>query len=335
MSGLAKFLVLFFGFVLVLSVFSFGLDSDGDGVLDDFDNCPGTNPNEKLPIILRNPEFLGCSCSQIFELMRDEYCVDVYCFPGKPLEIRNRAYSSRSDPCPPSECVDGDLFEYVVDGEIRCHRGEELPYECVEVVTENADVCVSDGVLDFEEDEVVKDDVFSLIVDSYFDDSDFVGVLDFRNYDELVSVHEVVSSRVSVERVVEFSERVINNRSVFVMDVSLVVEPDSYFVVDDFVFVERIIGDLSNRNVVVGDALFFDEEDQLIVWSVDSLNEKTVFSYRITPGYELDFDFVVQGDVRNLVFGRLLLPIVLLIVIVGFVVFFIINLKNKNEVFKN
>ncbi len=320
---------------LVPSVFGQMVDSDGDGVLDEFDNCPGTNPNEGMPIILKNPEFLGCSCSQIFEIMRNEYCKDVYCHPNRPLEIRNRAYSSRPNPCPPPMCEGGDLYEYVVD-EIPCVRGVEASYECEEIVTVDSELCVDDDVFldDSPSIDVLEDSFYDVLVKSYLKGSVFVDILGMRNKSELMKNEEAVLNRVNVDRVVDFDERIINDNALVVADVSFVVKPDSYYSVDNFVLIERVIGDISNKNIVVHNEGFFDEDLQVIVWEVDELKDKFVFGYRITPGSTVDFDFLVQGDVNSFIFSRLVLPLLMLIGIIAFVVFWIINLREKNNVFK-
>ncbi|MFP4567315.1 MAG: hypothetical protein ACLFN8_00055 [Candidatus Woesearchaeota archaeon] len=323
-------------FVLGLVFFSSGevevFDSDRDGVSDDYDRCLGTNSKEGLPIILRNSEFLGCSCSQIFNLMNDNYCLDIYCFPNKPLEIRERDYSARPNPCPPARCDGFDLVEFVTEP-ISCNNGVEAKYTCREVITENAEVCLNndedDLIVDIDES-VYDDDFYDLVVSSYLEDSVFLDLFSARSKLDLIDYNEEVLKRVNIERVVNFSSRVINNREIFFADIYLIVEPDNYFFVDDFILVERILGDLSSRNIVIQDEYFFDESNNLIVWRVPSLKERTIFSYRITPSDNLDFDFIVQGDVNNSVFLRLILPILLVVLLIGFVVFWIIHRRDED-----
>ncbi|MCC7574263.1 hypothetical protein KO361_01610 [Candidatus Woesearchaeota archaeon] len=322
---------------IVIAQSSDRIDSDGDGVIDAFDNCPDTNTGEGLPIILRNPDFLGCSCSQIFSLMEQEYCKEVYCFPNRPLEIRNRAFSSRPNPCPSPRCEGNTLFSYVID-EIRCHSGKELPYECEEIIIENSDICIN-GLLDVEDFFVVDDsvpiDIYDLVVLSYLEGSVFVDYFDMRSKSSLINNNDVVLDNVVVEREVSVNERLVNNRRIVVADVSLVIIPDNYVRLDDFIIVERIHGDLSNKNLVINGDYFYDSSKQLILWRVDSLKDEVVFSYRITPGFDLDFEFFVQGDVKNTLFRELLLPLFLLTLLIGLVVSWIISMHEKNRVFKN
>ena len=323
--------------LLVQSVFAQRLDSDGDGILDDFDNCPDTNPNHNLPIVLRNPEFLGCSCPQIFNLMQDEYCQEVFCLPNRPLEIRDRSFSARQNPCPPPRCEGNTLIRYDVDS-IRCVNGVELPYVCEEQIIENAEFCINKENESFgrERDVLIQErDMFDLLTRSYLEGSRFVELLDVRDRYALIENQESVLRRLSVERDVEISERVINDRLVFVVDVSLVVRPSSYFVVDDFVLIEQIKGDITNKNLVMGDELFFDDKNQLIVWVAESVKDEVVFNYRITPGADLDFEFVIQGEPKSLVFRQLILPILLLVLVVGFFIGLFINMKEKNKIFKS
>ena len=312
------------------------IDSDGDGISDDFDMCPGTNPREDLPIVLRNPEFLGCSCSQIFSLMEDAYCKDVFCMPNRPLEIRNRAFSARPNPCPPARCVGDTLFEYKTDP-IKCQNGVEMDYECFEVITENSEICINMVEDDFVfSDVVVPDmDIFDLVTRSYLDGSLFIDLLGLRNKDDLVLNNDRILNRVSVTRNLSVSSRRVGSVEVFSLDVSLIVVPDKHFVVDDFVFVERVIGNLDNKNVVASDGLFFDEVNQLLVWKLDSLKDEVVLSYRITPASDFDFEFFVQGEVKSFVFRELVLPLLILVLVFFLLGFWIINMKQKSNVFKS
>jgi hypothetical protein len=310
-------------------------DSDGDGISDDFDLCPDTSPREGLPVILRNPEFLGCSCSQIFSLMEDAYCKDIFCMPNRPLEIRNRDFSSRPNPCPSARCINNTLFEYKTEP-IRCQRGVELAYECFEVVTENSDICINMAEDDFVFENITDDfDIYDLVTKSYLDNSNFVELLGINNKDVLISSNNRILNRVSVNRNVSVSSRRVGNVEVFSLDISLVIVPDKHYVVDDFVFVERVIGTLDNKNLIINDDLFFDEENQLIVWKLDSLKDEVVLSYRITPASDFDFEFFVQGEVKSFVFRELILPLLILVLIFFLLGFWLINMREKSNVFKN
>lgn len=342
MSKVSLVLLAILALILIPSVYGQRIDSDSDNILDEFDNCLNTDPHEILPLILTNPEFIGCSCSQIYDVFEDNYCIDVYCFPNMPLEIRERKVSARPTPCPASECEGFDLVEYET-GPIECVRGKESVFECDRIVTENADVCVDPANnlsditnLDNSANNLKNDTyVFDKIVSSYRQESFFAELLEVRNLSELVDNEEEVLDKINVERIVDLNERIINDQIVLVADITLVVSVSNNYLVEDFVLIEALISDVASKNIIIEDELLFDEDRQLIVWQVESLKDEVVFNYRITPGDNLDFDFVVQGDVKSLVLNQIIIPISLLILVVGFVVFWIINMKEKNNVFKS
>lgn len=328
-----SFLVLFF-LVFSVSVNSQLVDSDGDGVSDDFDMCPNTPPRENLPIVLRNPEFLGCSCSQIFEIMKDEFCVDIYCHPGRPLEIRERSFSARPNPCPPKRCDDSTLYVYSVDV-ITCFQGKEMPYNCTELVIEDAEECLFfEEVIAQPPVSVVNKTVFYYITKSYFDDSELINIFRMKDEKTLQSIHEDLFNKVSVERLVEVSERKINNKTVYVKDVTLVVSPRNYFLVEDFVFVERLKGDFSDSVLIVEGDHFFDDVLNLIIWEKDSLSKKAYFKYRVTPSVDLDFETVLYGTAKSSWVYNVLFPFLMLVILISFFVFWVINKRNKSNVFK-
>jgi len=267
--------------------------------------------------------------------------------PNKALSITERKISSRSNPCPSSECRGPDLTEFKLKKPIKCLNGVELSYECEEVIIENSSVCsetsdlvnnISDNdgaVVELDNFSASNDHIFNLVVDSYNEESLFAELFRLSNISELRLVEKNVLSKVNIERVVDLNERMINGQSVIVADISLIVTPSQYFNVEDFILIEAIKGDVSSKNVVIDDELFFDKDNQLIVWSVDSLRDEVVFNYRITPGTDLEFEFASQGSVKSLLFKQVILPILLLIIIVGVVVFWFINMREKNNVFKS
>lgn len=327
------FLIIIFSSQIVLS---HKIDSDGDGVIDEYDRCPGTNPDAVLPIILRNPEFLGCSCAQIYELMREEYCKDIYCHPGRPLEIRDRTHSSRPNPCPPPRCEGFTLYEYRTD-EIRCFNGREQQYECEEIITKDADECINQEIITpVEQEEPREEDIFDLLISDYSDEnSKFVSLLKMRTREEIIKNNHEVLGAVKIIRQVELEERTINNQPIVIADVSIIVSPNKYQKVENFVLMEKIIGDLSNKNLVFREESFFDEKKQIVVWEVDELKEDMIFTYRVTPGENIKFEVVVQGKTKSTLFKQLIVPLMILILIIGIAVTWIINVREKSNVFKN
>jgi len=328
------FLLLSFSFLVLAQSHNIG-DSDEDGINDDFDKCPNTRSREELPIMLRNPEFLGCSCSQIFNLMRGEYCKEIFCLPNRPLEIIDRHISSRPNPCEPSRCEGTTLIEFVVD-EILCHQGREKPYECREIITNNAEVCINPIEVNhtFIPDRPIIVDIFDVVTRTYLDNSLFINLLNMRSKEELIAINDLVLNNINVKQVVDTSERVINNNRILVSDVSIIVSPDDYVIVEDFILVKRLIGDLSNKNVVFFEEAFFDVETQVVVWKVDYLKDDAVFKYRITSGKDVTSEFFVQGNIKKTFFRNLFLPILLILVLISFFIlkFFILN--DRNKVFK-
>lgn len=309
------------------------VDSDGDGVLDEFDNCPNTNPEHGLPIITRHPEYIGCSCPQILKKLEDNYCVDVFCFPDRPLEIRERTTSSREAPCPRRRCEGTTLYEYKT-GTIRCIQGQEEPYECEEVITPNAEECINNEITTPTPQQPTTQDIYDVITKSYLEESRFIEILNMRNREQIQQNSKDVQKRITTERTTNLLERTSNNVAITTKETIIQVTPNNYYIIKDFVLIERIKGNLVNKNLVISGDYYFDEERQIIVWELNELNKQETFSYKITPSTQIEQETIIQGTVRSKALIQLVLPILLIIAIItGFVVW-LINKKEKNNVFK-
>jgi hypothetical protein len=139
---------------LVLTIHSFVLaqedDGDADGIIDSIDACPLTNALEGLPINVRDREYLGCSCSQIYEKTGTNYCLDVFCSTDRPLLINERAYSSRVTNCSSDYCVRSTLYDYPENTQTACIDGKEKSFDCTPKIVENASVCINGTILQYE-----------------------------------------------------------------------------------------------------------------------------------------------------------------------------------------
>ncbi len=332
MNNKLSFLVIILTLLLVTSATA-RMDSDGDGIIDDFDQCPGTNPRDGLPIILRNPEFIGCSCPQIRELMREEYCKDVYCVPGRPLEIIERSTSSRPNPCPRPRCEGTTLYKYETDT-IKCLRGKELPYECEEIIIEDAEECKQKPEEPQEKQEEIPD-TFDIITETYIYESRFAELLNTRRKETLKRIDEEVKQKVIIERTTEVKHRTINEQEITFLEVTLTIRPKRYYEINNLILLEVIQGDLTNRILAINDKTFYDEDLQIIVWETDSLNKEKTFTYRVTPYTELSHEVILQGEIKSNILTELVLPIILLIAIITITVIWMINKKEKNKIFKN
>jgi len=136
-------------FILVLSIFLVSAqkiiqDADGDTVGDKYDGCPGTTNLEDIPIINEGTKYLGCSCEQIREKIdaQDE-CLDFFCVPGRPLEIRDRAFSFQEKRCIPDYCDHNDLYVMPKQGFPACINGYEDENYCQPNVTLNSELCIN------------------------------------------------------------------------------------------------------------------------------------------------------------------------------------------------
>ncbi|MBN1275124.1 hypothetical protein JXA12_02435 [Candidatus Woesearchaeota archaeon] len=111
------------------------LDADNDGILDAYDQCPGTT--DKVIDHSDHLEYAGCSCEQVISLFPDDNpCVKPVCI-GTNLNFVEKAYQGVFVDCPPDTCDGFTFYDYPSDGYSKCVDGEVREYHCDPWVSEN------------------------------------------------------------------------------------------------------------------------------------------------------------------------------------------------------
>lgn len=305
------------------------LDSDGDGILDTHDNCPNTNPYEKLPIILRNPEYLGCSCSQILQQMKDEHCKEIYCFPERPLEIRNRATSSNPKPCPPNRCEGTTEYKYVTNT-IQCVNGKEQPYTCEEQIIENSPNCEEKTTTQT----ITTKTTYQEITRTYLNNKYYLELLNMKTEQQLQQNHEDLLKNINLNKQLEETTRTINNREITTTDTIITIQPNKNTIIRNLIVLEKIKGDLKDKNLVIQGDHHYDEELQIITWTIPELKQPKTLTYRITPHRNIQTETILQGTIKKTTLQKTIIPLIILIILISITTYKIIMIKEKNKVFK-
>ncbi|MBD3209362.1 hypothetical protein GF367_03000 [Candidatus Woesearchaeota archaeon] len=116
-------------------------DADADGVIDDYDACPGTPAGTTIVDPSANVAYAGCTCDQVGQLIdTTNPCYSFFCF-GTVLELSERPYDGPAVDCPDDYCDGFTLFDFPPGGYPRCIDGEVVPYSCDPTVVVNASAC--------------------------------------------------------------------------------------------------------------------------------------------------------------------------------------------------
>lgn len=106
------------------------IDSDHDGVIDQYDICPNTPREETIVDPKENYEYAGCTCEQIKQKINlTNPCIEFFCY-GEILEIKEKTHYGELIYCPEDTCVGYDFYDFPPDGYNQCENGEPKKYSC-------------------------------------------------------------------------------------------------------------------------------------------------------------------------------------------------------------
>jgi hypothetical protein len=267
---------LFFILVLISSFSALGQieDSDADGIVDGVDACSKTNSQEGLPIQVRDKEYLGCACSQIYEITGDNYCLDVFCSSQRPLLIESRSYSSRETSCSADYCVRNTLYDYPKNIQVPCFNGKEEPYDCTPKIIENSEECINGTIGQYvpQVNKNTYDESFGILLDDYekmqlrvygvSQENEIRTVLGISGEALLREREEFTMNSLKIDKQTTNEKRIILNSEKIVAIKKITIIPNRYITMYDvFVFEELPRGtEIFLKDVIPGMEVVYQDE---------------------------------------------------------------------------
>jgi hypothetical protein len=347
-----RFAGLFFFFVLIscFSTLAQIEDSDADGIVDGIDACSKTNTEEGLPIQVRYKEYLGCACSQIYEMTGDNYCLDVFCSSQRPLLIDSRSYSSRETSCSEDYCVNSTLFDYPVNIQVACFDGKEQTYDCTPKIVENSQECINGTIRQYEpENENNYAESFGVLLDDYekmqlrvfrvSSENEIRTVLGISGEELLRERMKLTMNSLRIDKHVKNEKRVIVNSEKIVAIKKITIYPDRFITMYDvFVFEELPRGsEIELKEVIPGmEVVYQDEGPVLLVWKIDKISDKYEITYQVNRPFEGESNtIVIAKEIKNSSWMLALIPLALILIFIG--IFMYVSAKSvprRKRIFK-
>jgi hypothetical protein len=312
-------------------------DTDADGVLDNADVCPSTNLEEGLPIVIRDKEYLGCSCSQIYEKLGDIYCYDIMCATGRPLSLNPRADSSRETDCSSDYCINYTLYDYPEKKQVLCVDGKELNYSCDPAIIENSALCMNGSVKQYEEqtgEKPVLDTDNKILLDDYeklqkraYAISQDVTIrtgLGISGETIFLARSQRTMDAIKIEKHLTTESKVFGNTEKTISTKNITIIPNRHRVLKKvYVFEELPRGAKVNLVDVIpkSETIYKENGPVILVWEIEKVSKPTVITYQINAPLQGDSNtLVVAKEIKNTLWKFMIVPF---IVIVGIVIFFI------------
>lgn len=315
-------------------------DSDGDGVFDQSDACSQTNYEEGLPIIVQHREFLGCSCSQIYEKL-GEYCYDVFCSTGRPFSMKARTYSSRFTSCEEDYCREETLYDFPSNTRVECVDGKEKSFSCDPIIIKNSELCINSSVPQYnakEEKEEVLSDV--VLLDNYeklqkrayalSQNTEIKIGLGISGEELFLQESEETMDSVIIEKTIKTESRTIADEEKIISIKTIKITPNKHKTLNEvYIFEELPRGaKIELREVIPGTEVVMQEEGPVIlVWNIEKISEPVELTYQINKRFEGESNtLLVAKEIRSGFWKMMILPII----VIGIAVYFFIRTSEKS-----
>lgn len=273
-------------------------DSDADGIVDGMDACPATNPEEGIPISVRDRDYLGCACSQIYEMTGDNYCLDVFCSSSRPLLIQERTYSSRETSCQSDFCVKSTLYDYPDNIQVPCVNGKEALFKCDPKIIQNASECINGSVNQYEPEEVPlseeKEEIFSIHLNDYeklqiraygiSQDNAVKTVLGISGEDLFFRQTKKTMDSLIIEKTLTTETKNLLDTEKTVSTQKIKIIPDKRAVLEDVYLFEELPrgSNIQLKEIIPGEGVVYQEGNPpVIVWKIDRVSESVELSYQV------------------------------------------------------
>jgi len=328
------------------------MDSDADGVFEKSDICPATNLQEGLPVISVNKEYLGCSCSQIYNMLKETYCYDIFCVSGREFSIKERSYSSRKTNCDVDYCVNSTLYDYPEVNYISCVNGKEQEINCTPTITHNAPRCINGSVLQYvAQSETIEnkspdlaflDDYEKLQKRAYslaVEDPLIKSGLGISGEELFIQTSKETRDEVDIKKSVKTETKKIGNSERLIYTVTIELIPKNYRKLEKVYVFEELPREskLVSSDVIPEPAVLLEVDGPLLlIWELDKIVEPVTVSYQVNKEFVGESNtLIVARDVKNHAWFLMLIPLVLLIIVVG--IFFYVSEKSvpkRKKIFK-
>jgi hypothetical protein len=339
---LAAAFVVFMVLFLAASASAQQKDGDSDGVLDNVDKCAETNPEEGLPTVTQNQEYVGCSCSQIELLLPDRNCYDFFCEAGRPLSVQERVLSSRKSFCDTDYCINTTFYAFPRVNQVRCVNGKEESFNCTPAITESSKLCMDQAVPQKREAYTGSQPEVKQALDNW-------EKLLRRVYD-LTAREIVLRNGLGISGEERFGERVNQTMDSLSIEKSSIQEtrslggvdknvtmrtiritPNRYMSFRKLYVFEEIPGGygVEGKDVIPKQDVALQEESPvLLVWEVEKADKPFELSYQVNREFSGETNtLTIAREVRDRAWLWLLVPLAIIII----VIYAFINWSKKSE----
>jgi len=357
MQNYKKYLVLILMLVILLNLTIISYvraettDSDQDGVTDSQDSCLNTPVGEILPLSTTNPEYIGCSCTQIITKLGNEQCFDIYCVEGKPLSVSERIYSKDKISCTQDYCIDSLLYDFPDPQNALCRDGFPQEIPCEPTMRRNSAACVSgeipqyDDVQRLKEEQQkseqtqqpeikqteLKDEVYSILLENLKLKTS-LGIINREDYQNKIISNDIITKQQKIT-VISIS----NSSNASITENAIKIKPRQGTTLKDVIVLER----LNLQNGLTKEDFIFQEKPEtlssdpwIVYWKIDEINSEKIINYRIREQTQFEPDLLLLAQVKTPSVFWQIIPIVLIVfVVILMYVWFKRNLTQR-KIFK-
>lgn len=362
MRGKVKFsgiLILLFIAAFALSLFASAQeevmmedDNDGDGVVNGMDMCPGTNPEEGLPIMIKDKTYLGCACSQIYEETGDNYCFDIFCSSNRPLLIEERMYSSRETNCSNDYCLNSTLYDFPANTQVLCVGGKERQFDCTPKVIEGSEECVNGTIRQYEWGSKKEDkgDVLPVLLDDYeklrlraYGISQDVTIrtsLGISGEEVFARQEEKTMNSLKIDKHLATEKKELAAKEMTISFKKITITPNKYITLKDVYVFEELPreSEVKLKDIISESEIIFQEESPaLIVWKLDKISGPVEISYQVNKPLQGESNtLIIAKEVINRKWMLGLIPLAMIIVFI--IIFMHVSAKSvprRKKIFKD
>lgn len=318
------------------------VDTDYDGIRDSSDKCLNTPRTVGIPTITRNPEFIGCSCNQIRELIDVPDCANMVCSAGTELSIFYKEEPYKIT-CSETYCDGYDLYDFPEPTqEDMCREGKKQKTECVPVITKDSESCKRNLYpqlkdLNKEEPEIVEPEQIleeenldlENIYETYRNQPSLsqLSKADFNTLVESSDNYAILEEKTLQE------EKDISGIQTEVLKKQIKVKPIDGYYLKNIVILEKINQELDfNQLIFEQEPLIIDNEQNVVVWQIDTIEEERTISYSLPSTKELDSKtYVISEYAKKTNYSFWIIIAVAVFILVMTFIWLKKDVKNKRE----
>jgi len=281
-----------------------GVDSDGDGIKDSYDACPGTISADYLPIIKIHTELLGCSCEQIQEkLAAQKDCIHLYCFAQTPLDIQELTQSSKPIECGADYCIGNTLYDFPQPGIVSCSNGFPPQGICTPSITNNSEKCITGEVPQKNQQASPTEnnppaqttiDIYDVVLEN----SQIRSFLGNPTRQQFMDNSDSVMSELTILR--NITQKRIGKSNATIPFITVTVLPKPGKVIDKAAIIEQVNGDIKPDSFIFYGQQPLRAGHNTFIWLFDNtLDNGISVSYQVNEPVEVSANTMIVGVVKN------------------------------------